>query len=124
QRPVERFMQTYFRHSLRIADLCDRFVTLHRRRPLIKSAIRALMAHRSDGIYLVDNEQVDVLPRRRAAVLSTLEGILRYYRAAARYRVTPAAEFTERIREAGQKLDGELTPKAALLFLEILDCFG
>jgi [protein-PII] uridylyltransferase len=124
QRPVERFMQSYFRHSTSIAELSERFITLHRPRSLFGALVRSLATHRSEGMYLVGSGRIDVLQRKREQVLSRLEGILKFYRAAALYRVTPDAEFAERIREAAPRLEGELSAESAALFLEILDCSG
>ena len=124
QRPVERFMQTYFRHSTAIAELCERFITLHRPRPLLTGLLRSLATHRSEGIYLVGNDFVDVISRRQQDVVSSLPGILRFYRSAARYGVTPSPEFTERIREAVPRLSGEVTSESAELFRDILGCHG
>jgi [protein-PII] uridylyltransferase len=124
QRPVERFMQTYFRHSTAIAELSERFITLHRPRSLFASLFRSLTTHRSDGVYLVGNDGIDVVPRHRDEVLSGLEGILKFYRTAALYQVAPSAEFAERIREAAPKLDGDVSAEAAQLFRDILNCHG
>lgn len=124
QRPVERFMQTYFRHSTAIAELTERFITLHRPRPLLARIVRSLATHRSEGIFLVGSDWIDVVRRHREHVLSSLEGILRFYRSAARYRVAPAAEFAERIREAAPRLSGDLSATSAELFLDILRCSG
>jgi [protein-PII] uridylyltransferase len=124
QRPVERFMQTYFRHSTAIAELSERFITLHRPRSVFAGLFRSLTTHRSDGIYLVANDGIDVVPRRRDQVLSSLEGILKFYRTAALYQVAPSAEFAERIREAAPRLGGEVSAESAALFREILNCHG
>jgi [protein-PII] uridylyltransferase len=124
QRPVERFMQIYFRHSTAIAELSERFITLHRPRSLFASLFRSLTTHRSDGVYLVGNDGIDVVPRHRDEVLSGLEGILKFYRTAALYQVAPSAEFAERIREAAPKLDGDVSAEAAQLFRDILNCHG
>jgi [protein-PII] uridylyltransferase len=124
QRPVERFMQTYFRHSTAIAELCERFITLHRPRSPFAGLIRSLTTHRSDGIYLVATDSIDVVRRHRQQVLSSLEGILKFYRTAALYQIAPSAEFTERIREAVPRLDGDVSAQSAELFRDILNCHG
>jgi [protein-PII] uridylyltransferase len=124
QRPVERFMQTYFRHSTAIAELGERFVTLHRPRSVFAWLFRLLTTHRSEGIYLVGSDQVEIVASRLEQVVSSLEGILKFYRAAALYRVAPAAESAERIREAVPRLAGDVSAESAALFLEILNCQG
>ena len=89
-----------------------------------RGLFRSLTTHRSDGIYLVANDSIDVVPRHRDQVLSSLEGILKFYRTAALYQIAPSAEFAERIREAAPRLEAEVSPKSAELFLEILNCHG
>jgi len=124
QRPVERFMQTYFRHSTAIAELSERFITLHRPRSLFASLFRSLTTHRSDGVYLVGSDGIDVVRRHRDEVLSSLDGILKFYRTAALYQVAPSAEFAERIREAAPRLGADVSAEAAQLFRDILNCHG
>jgi [protein-PII] uridylyltransferase len=124
QRPVERFMQTYFQHSTSIAELSERFITLHRPRSVFSGLFRSLTTHRSDGIYLVANDRINVVPSQRELVLSSLEGILKFYRTAALYQIAPAAEFAERIREVAPRLDADVSAKSAELFLEIMNCHG
>ncbi|HEV8004275.1 MAG TPA: [protein-PII] uridylyltransferase [Planctomycetaceae bacterium] len=124
QRPVERFMQTYFRHSTAIAELCERFITLHRPRSVVAGLVRSLATHRSEGVYRVGTDSIDVIARQQPLVLSSLPGILRFYRSAARYGVDPSPKFAERIREAVPLLGGEVTPESAKLFRDILGCHG
>jgi [protein-PII] uridylyltransferase len=123
-RPVERFMQTYFRHSTAIAELCERFITLHRPRSIFAALVSSLATHRSEGIYRVAADSIDVIPRRQEAVLSSLPGILKFYLSAARYGVRPSAKFTERIREGVSRLPAEVSLESAQLFREILNCHG
>jgi [protein-PII] uridylyltransferase len=122
QRPVERFMQSYFRHSTAIAELCERFITLHRPRPFLVGVFRSMATHRSEGIYRVGNDVIDVISRHEQLVVSSLPGILKFYRSAARYGVTPSPRFTEQIREAVPVLSGEVTRESAELFRDILGC--
>jgi [protein-PII] uridylyltransferase len=124
QRPVERFMQAYFRHSTAIAELCERFITLHRPRSVFSGLLQSLATHRSEGIYRVGADSIDVVSRRQGTVLSSLSGILKFYLSAARYGVTPSPKFAERIREAVPMLGGEVTPESAQLFRDILATHG
>lgn len=124
QRPVERFMQSYFRHTMDLAELSERFITLHRPRSLFTGLFRSLTTHRSDGIYLVASDSINVVSRHRHQVLSSLEGILKFYRTAALYQIAPSAEFAERIREAAPRLDADVSAESAELFLEIMNCHG
>ena len=124
QRPVERFMQTYFRHSTAIAELTERFITLHRPRPILSWLVRSLTTHRSEAIYLVGGDSIDVIFRHRESVVSNLEGILKFYRTAALYRVSAGAEVRRRIREAVPRLAGDVSPQSADFSCEILGCHG
>jgi len=124
QRPVERFMQSYFRHSTAIAELSERFITLHRPRSVFAGILKSLATHRSEGVYRVGTDSIDVISRRQDAVLSSLPGILRFYVSAARYGVTPSPKFAERIREAVPLLGGEVTPESAALFRDVLATHG
>jgi [protein-PII] uridylyltransferase len=124
QRPVEVFMQTYFRHSTAIAEMCERFITLHRPRAFFAGLVRSLATHRSEAIYRVGADSIDVITRRQAAVLSSLPGILKFYRSAARYGVAPSPKFTERIRETVPTLGGEVTAESAEIFRDILASHG
>ncbi len=124
QRPVEVFMQTYFRHSTAIAELCERFMTLHRPRAFFRGLVRSLTTHRSEALYRVGADSIDVIARRQPAVLSSLPGILKFYRSAVRYGVAPSPKFTERIRETVPTLGGEVTAESAAIFRDILASHG
>ena len=63
QRPVERFMQTYFRHCRRIAVIVDRFFVRHQSRT--HAAFQLRDGHRAEGKYRVSYRGMDVLPRFR-----------------------------------------------------------
>ena len=53
QRPVERFMQTYFRHSSAIAEISRRFAAMHQPRSLAERLVSSVVTHRSNGIFRV-----------------------------------------------------------------------
>src|SRR5262245_32336959 len=48
QSPVERFMQTYFRHSTAVADIASRFVVRNRPRAWLAGLAKFLLSHRSN----------------------------------------------------------------------------
>jgi len=122
QRPVEQFMQKYFRHAAAIADIAERFVALHRPRSKAAAVTQSLMTHRADGIFKVGAGTIDVVRRRREEVCSDTEQVLRLYRAAALYGVEPVPELFETIQRHAPQLDGELSTECIRLFLDILGC--
>ncbi|MGE3315026.1 MAG: [protein-PII] uridylyltransferase [Planctomycetaceae bacterium] len=124
QRPVERFMQTYFRHSTAIASIAERFAARHQPRSLISHAMRSLMSHRADNIFRVGHGHIDVVPRHRDSVCGSLEQVLRLYHTAALYGVDLDPELVERIKTLQPQLDGALTAECARRFVHILTRTG
>lgn len=124
QRPVEQFMQKYFRHATAIADIAERFVARHRPKSKLVAATNALMMHRADGIFKVGVGTIDVVPRRRKDVCSNLEQVLRLYRAAALYGVRPVPELVETIQRSTPQFDPVLSSRCIRLVLDILGCSG
>ncbi len=120
QLPVERFMQDYFRHSLAVAEIADRFVAQHQKTPWLRRLFDFVMTIRIDDIYRVGPRQVDVLRRQRAEVTGSLEGALQLYLTAARYRVDPAHSLLEMIQEQSPAFSQALSPEASSTFLQIL----
>lgn len=124
QRSVERFMQTYFRHSTCIADIAERFMALHRPRSVRSSLVRFLMSHHADGIFKVGHGRIDVLPRHRESLSNDLEQILKLYRAAALYGAIISPELVELIKQNVPQLDAEISGLSSTLFLDILSRSG
>lgn len=119
-RPVERFMQTYFRHSTDVANIVQRFTALHRPGSLASRVIHSLFTHRVDGRYRVGWDWIDVLPRAREIVLGSTEQILKLYHTALVNRVVPLPQLTEHIERAVPDLPEELSPDSARLFVEMM----
>jgi [protein-PII] uridylyltransferase len=120
QRPVERFMQMYFRHSTKLADIATRFAVRHRPNAFMSRAAKFLFSHRSNHIYRVGSGEIDVVPRYRDRVCATLESLLNLYELAGLYSVRPSPELVETIRLAVPKLPRTVSPEASRLFLSIL----
>ena len=123
-RPVERFMQTYFRHAMAIADISRRFTIKHRPRSWRDRIVEFVMTHRADGIFKVGPRTIDVVARHRSAVCNSLEQILRVYHLAALYGVVPSFALCEAFKEAVGQMDGTLTDEEAKLFHKILGRTG
>ena len=123
QRPVERFMQMYFRHSTAVADISMRFVDRHRPISLKSRLCQILFSHRSNHIFRVTATEIDVVPRYRER-LSTLESLLNLHELAAQYSVRVAPNLIEQIRQTVPKLPPTVNPEASRLFLSILRSVG
>ncbi|MBS0262236.1 MAG: [protein-PII] uridylyltransferase [Planctomycetes bacterium] len=123
QRPVERFMQTFFRHSTAVADIAERFVA--RLRPLSWGAKfwKFIRSHNSNELYRV-NDEIDIAPRRRSRFGETLESQLHVFELAAQYSVQLSPHLVEEIRQIATKLPRKVSPDAAQRFLSILRSTG
>lgn len=120
QRPVERFMQTYFRHSTAIADIASRFVARHRPQSIASHVLRFLLTHRSNGIFKVNREEIDVVARHRDFVCRNPERLLNLYELASLYSVNLSPNLLEAIKQAVPSFPPELSEAAARQFLSIL----
>jgi len=124
QIPVERLMQEYFQHSSDVADIAKRFVTRTRHSRWVERLVRFVMAYRVDDIYYVGPEFVDIPQRHRKAALSSLEGILRLFVTAARYRVGVAPHLLELIKSQSLQPPAQLSSEASHSFLALLRTTG
>lgn len=120
QRPVERLMQTYFRHCGAVADIARRFVARNRPRSLTSRLVGYLVSHHADGRYRVGTETIDVLPRYRKGVCGDLEQMLGLFHAAVLYGVSPTPRLMERLRQAVPLLGEELSDRSIQTFADIL----
>ncbi len=120
RRPVERLMQTYFRHSSSIADISRQFVKRNQPRTLRSRVLRPLTSHRFDDIYVMRPEGIDVRPRDKGRVCSDLTATLKLFLSSLLYDVDPTPEMLERIREAVPSYPPELSQEAGKMFRKIL----
>jgi len=120
QRPVEAFMQTYFRHSTAIAQLTRRIVSLHQPVSVGRKILRFVMSRRLNSVVTVRPDVIDVSPRALGAVCRRLEDILRLFRSAAWHGVDLAPPVVEAVAHQELQLDGRVTPEAAALFVDAL----
>lgn len=121
QRPVERFMQEYFQHSMAIAEIAARFVQRHRQQPIAQRLVHFVMNHRVDDIYRVGPEFIDIPRRLRARHCVTLEDILRLYVTAGLHGAMLAPGLQEHVKSAARNIpDAQLSTEAARLFVQFL----
>ncbi|MBI1310718.1 [protein-PII] uridylyltransferase [bacterium] len=124
QKPVERFMQEYFTHSSAIAEITKRFVARHRRKSLMDHLRRSIVAPRINRYFVLNGDELDVLPSRVNRVCTTLDDIVRIYHSAAVYRVSLSPRLTEQIKATARNLPSGPSPEVARLFMEILGTIG
>ncbi|MBL8852254.1 MAG: [protein-PII] uridylyltransferase [Planctomycetaceae bacterium] len=122
QRPVERFMQTYFEHSTALAKVARRFAARHRPRGIGKQLADTLLSHRADGILRIAPDQLDAAPRHFPRLTKDVESVLNLYRTSALYGVLPSARLIEAIEAGVRQMSDDLTPRAAQLFMDIMKC--
>ncbi len=121
QRPVEILMQDYFRHSKAVAEITERFVKTHRPKPVLTRIYDFLMTHRSDSILKIEPDQLDVAPRYRSQVCSSLDEILKLFDTASLYGISISPDLLDEIRESVLKLPPVLSNRSIDLFHAILD---
>jgi [protein-PII] uridylyltransferase len=124
QRPVERFMQEYFSHSMAIAEITQRFVSRHRRQPISAVLKRLVMSHRVNRHFVLSEDELDVAPAQLAKICTTLDDIVGIYHSAAMYRVSLSPRLIEAIKSTARNLPSGPSPEAARLFMEILGTLG
>lgn len=120
QRPVELLMQEYFRHSKAVAEITERFIKAHRPQPFLSRVYDFLMTHRSDSILKIVPDHLDVSPKYRARVCSSLEEILKLFDTASLYGISISSDLLDAIRESALKLPPTVSNKSIDLFRDIL----
>lgn len=124
QRPVELFMQTYFTHSMAIADITRRFVGRHRPLSAYQVIKRSIVSHRINRHFRLMNNELDVVASRLPSVCTTLEDVVRIYHSAAMYRISLSPRLIEEINRIARNLPSSPTPETSRLFMEILGTTG
>ena len=124
QRPVERFMQTYFQHSTNIADISRQFVNRHQPPTLRARVLGPLASHRFNKVCVMRPEGIDVVGRHKQRVCADIDETLNLFLASLLYDVDPIAEVLERIRLAVPGYPRELSVTSGKLFRKILRSAG
>ena len=100
---VERFMQEYFRHTRRVADVADAIAACCRRPPAVQRWVAGLFGHRVDGRYAVGPGSIRVLAGAPAAATDSIDGALRLLELSALYGLPVDTEAWQRVRAAVQR---------------------
>ncbi|MBX3436735.1 MAG: [protein-PII] uridylyltransferase [Planctomycetaceae bacterium] len=120
QRPVELFMQEYFRHSSAIAEITRRFISLERRPTLLKRVIDGFATHRSDGVLLIRPQEIDVRDRHLPRITGSIAAMLKLFKSASLYGLLPSPRVIEAIKHAVPKVAAPLSEHEARIFRDIL----
>ena len=124
QRPVEKLMQTYFRHTGNVADISQRFVDRNAAGSLWHKLLEKVVGHTIDGYCRITPSGVNVIPQNRAAVCSSLEEILKLCHNAMLHGTGISPPMVDAIQKAAPQLPNEVSEEAASLFRKMLRLHG
>ncbi len=120
QRPVEQFMQNYFRQSSAIAEITRRLIALERRPSLLRGLVNGFGTHRSDGVLLIRPQEIDVRPRNLPSVTQSVESMLKLFKSASLYGLLPSPRVMAAIKHAVPEKPAPLSAMEAATFRNIL----
>ena len=120
-RLVEKFMQTYFRHTSRVANIARRFSRRNLHPTILTQTKSLILGHRADGVLRVSDQGVEARRKDLPRVVESLTSIMRAYRLAAMHGVDLSPEIEEAIKVRIPSLTGAaLSQETAGLFVEVL----
>jgi len=120
QRPVEQFMQRFFRHASAVADVVSRFVERERPRRWRTVLERMVLSRRDNEVFRVTAREIFPAPGQLPLVLRDPERLFQWFELAGSYGVRVPDEFTDRIRPACQAFPRAIPPAVARRFLSLL----
>ncbi len=115
QHPAAQFMRQYFHHTSTVARIVKRFITLQRPQSILSRLFKFVMRHKSNDVFLVGLDEIDVRSSYRATLCSSLEQVLKLYELASLYRVGIAPELAEALTVAAPQLSNLCTSEEARL---------
>jgi [protein-PII] uridylyltransferase len=118
---VERFMQEYFRHTRRVADVADAVAASCRRPPAVQRWVAGLFGHRVDGRYSVGPGAIRVLSGASPAATDSIDGALRLLELSALYGLPVDPEAWQRVRAAVQRRCEPVGPADRRRFLDLFE---
>ncbi len=118
---VERFMQEYFRHTRRVADVADAVAASCRRPPAVQRWVAGLFGHRVDGRYSVGPGAIRVLSGGSPAATDSIDGALRLLELSALYGLPVDPEAWQRVRAAVQRRCEPVGPADRRRFLDLFE---
>ncbi|MCY2967049.1 MAG: [protein-PII] uridylyltransferase [Planctomycetota bacterium] len=120
QRPVEQFMQQYFRHTTAVVEVVDRFVEQQRPRRWVDKVVRFVTSHRTSTFFLANAAEVFPATNCLDEVVGNPELLFQMFDLAASYGARVPPEFFAAIREACGKFTQPPSRKVSAQFLSIL----
>ncbi|MFN7804127.1 MAG: [protein-PII] uridylyltransferase [Planctomycetaceae bacterium] len=120
QRPVEQFMQQYFRHATAVADVVSRFVERERPRRWRTVLERLVLSRRDNELFRVTAREIFPAPGQLSEVLRDPERLFQWFELAGSYGLRIPAEFTDRIRTACPAFPRPIPAAVARRFLSLL----
>ncbi|MCH7989860.1 MAG: [protein-PII] uridylyltransferase, partial [Planctomycetes bacterium] len=124
QRPVERFMQTYFQHCSTIAEIAGRFVEMRQSGSISSRIVDFFTTRRINRVFKIGKKYLDVIERDRESICGDREKILEMYSTSIVHQVIPTPQISHRIQQSLQQLECTLSPRTNRLFFEILASSG
>lgn len=118
---VERFMQEYFRHTRRVADVADAVAESCRRPPAVQRLGAAFLGHRVDGRFVVGPSKVAMLPGAAPEAVESVDVALRLLELSAVYAMPVDHDAWQRVREAVQQRAPQVGAAARGRFLALFD---
>jgi [protein-PII] uridylyltransferase len=116
---VERFMQEYFRHTRRVADVADAVAESCRRSPAWRRWVRGFLGHRVDGRFVVGPSQVAMRPGRGTESVDGVDIALRLLELSAIYAMPVDHDAWQQVRAAAQRCAAPIGPAARERFLAL-----
>jgi len=124
QRPVERFMQEYFQHSMAVEEISRRFVSQHRPMSFLARLQRSFVTHRINDRFVLTPFELDVPAEHLPTVCSDLDDILQIFHTAATYSVNISPRVTEAITRKSSELKSGPSAAGMQLFMQLLGTTG
>lgn len=118
---VERFMQEYFRHTRRVADVAEVVAIGCRRPPALQRWAAGLFGHRVDGRYSVGPGAIRVLPAAAAVDSNTIDEALRLLELSSLYGLPVDHEAWQQVRAAVQRRCAPIGATDRRRFLALFD---
>ncbi|MEO1992207.1 MAG: [protein-PII] uridylyltransferase, partial [Pirellulales bacterium] len=118
---VERFMQDYFRHTCRVADVANGMSEACRRPPAIQKWVTGLFGHRVDGCYAVGPGRIQTLRSAPAEATDSVEGALRLLELSGVYGLPVDHEAWQKVRAAVQQRCEPVVHESRQRFLSLFE---
>jgi len=120
QRPVEQFMQRYFRHATAVMDVVSRFVERERPRRWRTVVERLVLSRRDNEYFRATTREIFPAPGQLPEVLKDPERLFQWFELAGSYGLQVPRETTDRIRAACHSYPPQVPPAVARRFLSLL----